>query len=122
MKQFLQKSYKSPILLILLVPLIALQAVATPTPTCPIVTERFQGLSDGTTVNNSTTGWYLSASNVAGTGYFAVKSNRFHAQELGGEGIWYSKVFSVSGYTDFQVAVKISSEGDMNSSEYVRVY
>ncbi|WP_143011644.1 hypothetical protein, partial [Chitinophaga filiformis] len=91
------------------------------TPECPIVTARFP-LSDGTTADNSATGWYLDASRVASTGYFAVKSNRLHAQELGGEGIWYSKVFSTTGFTDWQVAVKVSSEGDMNSSEYVKIY
>ncbi|MCF6407432.1 hypothetical protein L3C95_31350, partial [Chitinophaga filiformis] len=91
------------------------------TPECPIVTARFP-VSDGTTADNSATGWYLDASKVSGTGYFAVKSKRLHAQELGGEGIWYSKVFSTTGYTDWQVAVKVSSEGDMNSSEYVKIY
>jgi hypothetical protein len=91
-------------------------------PDCPIVAANFSGLSEGTTVNNSTTGWYLNAANVSSSAIFWVKSNRLHAQELGGEGIWYSKVFSVSGYTDFQIATKITSEGDMNSSEYVKVY
>ncbi|SEM31115.1 hypothetical protein SAMN04488505_10421 [Chitinophaga rupis] len=91
------------------------------TPECPIVTARFSA-ADGTTVDNSATGWYLDASKVASTGYFAVKSNRLHAQELGGEGIWYSKVFSTAGYAGWQVAVKVSSEGDMNSSEYVKIY
>ncbi|UPK67184.1 T9SS type A sorting domain-containing protein [Chitinophaga filiformis] len=91
------------------------------TPECPIVTARFPG-ADGTTADNSATGWYLDASRVSSSGYFAVKSKRLHAQELGGEGIWYSKVFSTAGYTDWQVAVKVSSEGDMNSSEYVRIY
>ncbi|HJT74780.1 MAG TPA: hypothetical protein VJ720_12190, partial [Chitinophaga sp.] len=91
------------------------------TPECPIITARFP-VADGTTADNSSTGWYLDASKIAGTGYFAVKSNRLHAQELGGEGIWYSKVFSTSGYTDWQFAVKISSEGDMNTSEYVKIY
>ncbi|HEY1201413.1 MAG TPA: hypothetical protein VGE79_10550, partial [Niastella sp.] len=91
------------------------------TPECPIVTGRFP-LANGTTSDASATGWYLNATNVASTGYFAVKSNRLHAQELGGEGIWYSQVFSTTGYSDFQVAVKVSSEGDMNSSEYVKIY
>lgn len=90
-------------------------------PDCPIVNARFP-LADGTTSDPSATGWYLNSSNVASTGYFAVKSNRLHAQELGGEGIWYSRVFSNPGYSEFQVAVKVSSEGDMNSSEYVRIY
>lgn len=91
------------------------------TPECPIVTSRFP-LADGAVTDASATGWYLNATNVASTGYFAVKSNRLHAQELGGEGIWYSRVFSTAGYSDFQVAVKVSSEGDMNSSEYVKIY
>jgi len=91
------------------------------TPECPIVTGRFSA-ANGTTVDNSATGWYLDASNVLSTGYFAVKSNRLHAQELGGEGIWYSRVFSTAGYSGWQVAVKVSSEGDMNSSEYVKIY
>ncbi|MCS3801267.1 T9SS type A sorting domain-containing protein [Niastella sp. OAS944] len=91
------------------------------TPECPIITGRFP-LANGTTSDASATGWYLNATNVASTGYFAVKSNRLHAQELGGEGIWYSQVFSTTGYSDFQVAVKVSSEGDMNSSEYVKIY
>ncbi|WP_343692886.1 T9SS type A sorting domain-containing protein [Chitinophaga sp.] len=91
------------------------------TPECPIISGTFSG-ANGTTVDNSSTGWYLDASKVLSTGYFAVKSNRLHAQELGGEGVWYSQVFSTAGYTDWQVAVKVTSEGDMNSSEYVKVY
>lgn len=90
-------------------------------PDCPIVTARFSGLPDGTTSNNSANGWYLDASQVTG-GYFAVKSNRLHAQELGGQGIWYSNVFSTAGYTGWQVAIKITAEGDMDSTEYVRLY
>ncbi|THU34172.1 T9SS type A sorting domain-containing protein [Niastella caeni] len=90
-------------------------------PDCPIVTGRITG-ADGTTSDPAATGWYLDATNVASSGYFAVKSNRLHAQELGGVGIWYSRVFSTAGYSEFQVAVKISSEGDMNSSEYVQIY
>ena len=91
------------------------------TPECPIVSGKFTG-ADGTTSDASATGWYLDASHVASTGIFAVKSKRLHAQELGGEGIWYSRVFSTSGYSDFQVAVKVTAEGDMNSSEYVKIY
>ncbi|OQP64306.1 hypothetical protein A3860_20245 [Niastella vici] len=91
------------------------------TPECPIISGKFNQ-PDGTTVDASATGWYLDASHVASTGYFAVKSNRLHAQELGGEGVWYSRVFSTAGYSDFQVAVKVTAEGDMNSSEYVKIY
>jgi len=91
------------------------------TPECPIISGKFP-LANGVIADASATGWYLDATNVSSTGYFAVKSNRLHAQELGGEGIWYSRVFSTAGYSDFQVAVKVSSEGDMNSSEYVKIY
>lgn len=122
MTKFLLKNYRSIVSFALLLLSLWLHAFASPTPSCPIVTERFQGLADGTTSNNSSTGWYLDASNVSASGYFAMKSNRFHAQEIGGEGRWYSKVFSVAGYTDIQVAVKITAEGDMNNSEYVKVY
>ncbi|WP_343667959.1 hypothetical protein, partial [Chitinophaga sp.] len=90
-------------------------------PECPIISGTFPG-ANGTTADNSATGWYLDASKVLSTGYFAVKSNRLTAQELGGEGVWYSKVFSTAGYTDWQVAVKVTSEGDMNSSEYVKIF
>jgi hypothetical protein len=112
--------YRTIIPLLLMTCLLSKQLIASPD--CPIVAANFSGLPEGTTVNNSTTGWFLNAGNVNAGAIFWVKSNRLHAQELGGEGVWYSKVFSVSGYTDFQIATKITSEGDMNSSEYVKVY
>jgi hypothetical protein len=121
MKVPLLKWYKRVIPLLLLFCLFGNRLSAF-SPDCPIVAANFSGLSDGTTVNNGTTGWFINSANVASGAIFWVKSNRFHAQELGGEGVWYSKVFSVAGYTDFQIATKITSEGDMNSSEYVKVY
>ena len=120
MNESLQKWYKRIVPLLLILCLLCKQLAATPD--CPIISGNFSGLSEGTTVNNSSTGWYLNATNVASGAIFWVKSSRFHAQELGGEGVWYSKVFSVAGYTDFQIATKITAEGDMNSSEYVKVY
>ena len=115
----MQKRVPKPFTLLLFFFLLSNYLSATPD--CPIVTGRFQ-LADGTTSDASATGWYLNATNVASSGIFSVKSNRLHAQELGGEGIWYSPVFSTAGYSEFQVAVKVSSEGDMNSSEYARIY
>ena len=115
----MQKRVPKPFTLLLFFFLLSNYLSATPD--CPIVTGRFQ-LADGTTSDASATGWYLNATNVASSGIFSVKSNRLHAQELGGEGIWYSRVFSTAGYSEFQVAVKVSSEGDMNSSEYARIY
>lgn len=115
----MQKRIPKPFTLLLL--LFLLSNYLTASPDCPIITGRFQ-LADGTTSDASANGWYLDATNVASTGYFSVKSNRLHAQELGGVGIWYSRVFSTAGYSEFQAAVKITSEGDMNSSEYVQIY
>ncbi|WP_143097824.1 T9SS type A sorting domain-containing protein [Chitinophaga sp. CF118] len=106
-----------PLLLLFLTWSIRLSA----TPDCPIITGTFPQ-ANGATVDASSTGWYLDATNVPGTGYFAVKSNRLTAQNLGGVGIWYSRVFSTAGYSNFQAAVKISSEGKQNSSEYVKIY
>lgn len=115
----MQKQVPKPFILLLFFFLLSNYLSATPE--CPIISGKFS-LPDGTTSDPSATGWYLDASHVASTGYFAVKSNRLHAQELGGEGVWYSRVFSTAGYSDFQVAVKVTAEGDMNSSEYVKIY
>ncbi|MBS1661545.1 MAG: T9SS type A sorting domain-containing protein, partial [Bacteroidetes bacterium] len=54
--------------------------------------------------------------------YFSIKSHRIKAQTLGGEGVWYSQIFSIAGYTGVQIDAKISNEGSKSSSEYVKVY
>ncbi|WP_282087470.1 T9SS type A sorting domain-containing protein [Aquimarina algiphila] len=113
---FLLKSY------ILSIGLLLLTIQMRASPDCPILNGDFHGLSSGTTSDSNATGWYLDASDLNNPLFFAVKSNRIHAEHLGGEGIWYSEVFSAEGYSDFQVSVKIHSEGDMNSSEYARMY
>ena len=92
------------------------------TPTCPIITQSFSGSANGATVDASSTGWYIDASKLTSPTYFAVMSNRFKAENIGAEGIWYSRVFSVAGYSSFQAAVKITAEGNQTSSEYVKVY
>ncbi|HWK04986.1 MAG TPA: hypothetical protein VNS58_15195, partial [Puia sp.] len=93
------------------------------TPACPIVAQSFNNTADvnGATSDTSSVGWYLDASKVPNAVYFAVKSHRLKAQTLGGEGVWYSKVFSIAGYTGIQVDAKISSEGTLSSAEYVKV-
>ncbi|HVU99604.1 MAG TPA: T9SS type A sorting domain-containing protein [Puia sp.] len=93
------------------------------TPACPIIAETFNTSYDvnGATSDPSSVGWYLDASKVPGAVYFSIKSHRIKAQTLGGEGVWYSQVFDISGYTGIQVDAKISSEGTLTSSEYVKV-
>lgn len=92
------------------------------TPACPIITQNFANSANGATVDNSATGWYIDASKLSNPVYFAVKSNRFKAENIGAEGIWYSRVFSTAGYSSFQVAIKITAEGTQTSAEYVKVY
>ena len=97
------------------------------TPACPIVAQNFNNTlnaaadANGSTSDTSSVGWYLNASQVPSAVYFAVKSHRIKAQTLGGVGVWYSRVFNISGYTGIQVDAKISSEGPLTSSEYMSV-
>jgi len=93
------------------------------TPACPIIAQNFNNAADvnGATSDPSSTGWYLDASHVTGAVYFAMKSHRIKAQTLNGEGVWYSQVFSIAGYTDVQIDAKVSNEGTKTSSEYVKV-
>lgn len=93
------------------------------TPACPIIAQSFNNAVDtnGAKADTSSVGWYLDASNVPNAVYFGVKSHRLKAQTLGGVGVWYSRVFNISGYTGIQVDAKISSEGTLSSSEYMKV-
>ncbi len=93
------------------------------TPACPIVAQNFNNAADvnGAKADTSAVGWYLNASAVPNATYFAIKSHRLKAETLGGEGIWYSRVFNISGYTGIQVDAKISSEGTLSSAEYMKV-
>ncbi|WP_188932655.1 T9SS type A sorting domain-containing protein [Puia dinghuensis] len=94
------------------------------TPACPIIAENFNQAADvnGATSDPSSVGWYLDRTNVPNAVYFAMKSHRIKAQTLGGEGVWYSQVFNISGYTGIQVDAKISSEGSFTSSEYAHLF
>lgn len=96
------------------------------TPACPIITNQFQA-ANGTTIDNSATGWSLDSSNLhtphPSGFFFAVTSNRFTATNLGGVGIINSKVFSIAGYMSPQASVKITAEGKQDSlTEYVEFY
>ncbi|MEM6831406.1 MAG: hypothetical protein AAF551_12900 [Bacteroidota bacterium] len=90
-------------------------------PDCPIFDGRFN-LPNGATEDPSPTGWFLDASQVPNAQYFAVRSNRLMAENLNGEGVWFSREISAQGYSDFQVLVKLVPEGPMNSDEYVKLF
>ena len=96
------------------------------------VYNNFSSYTNGTISDNNTNGWNLDRSqvpNVTSTygsnitpHYFAIYSHRVTAQQLGGQGIWYSQVMNVAGRPDFQIGIKITSEGNLNSDEYVKLY
>lgn len=94
------------------------------TPACPIIAQNFNNAADvnGATSDPDPTGWYLNATNVPNATYFAIKSHRIKAQTLKGEGVWYSNVFSIAGYTGVQIDAKVSNEGSKSSAEYVKIY
>jgi len=117
----LRKRYNTPIIPFLLL-LLFYGDVVRATPACPIITQSFQNSANGALSDPSATGWYLDATAVPNAVVFSAQSHRIKAQTLGGEGVWYSQVFSIAGYTDVQVDAKISSEGTFTSSEYVKVY
>ncbi len=116
MNVFLRRGYS----LVLLLALCNGRLLATPK--CPIVTQNFSSSANGATIDTTATGWYIDASALSSPTYFAVKSSRFTAENIGGVGVWYSRIFPVTGYASFQVAVKITAEGLQTSSEYVKIY
>ncbi|MDO6429445.1 T9SS type A sorting domain-containing protein [Flavitalea sp. BT771] len=118
----LRKRYNVLIIPLLLL-LLLYSDVVQATPACPIVSQTFQNSANGDISDPSATGWYLDRTNVTNAAaVFSVQSHRIKAQALGGEGVWYSQVFSIAGYTNIQVDAKVSSEGTFTSSEYVKVY
>jgi hypothetical protein len=92
----------------------------------------FSSYANGTIADNTTNGWTLDRSKISGVTstyvlnttpkFFAIHSKRITAQQLGAEGIWSSNVMSVSGKPNFQIGVKISTEGTFTSSDYVKLY
>jgi uncharacterized protein YjdB len=92
----------------------------------------FSTYANGTIADNNTNGWTLDRSKISGVRstyvlnttpkFFAIYSKRITAQQLGAEGIWMSKVMTVSGKPNFQIGVKISTEGTFTSSDYVKLY
>lgn len=92
----------------------------------------FSAYANETVADNSTNGWYLDRSNIPNLAtvygqnttphYFAVYSKRLIAQQLGGEGIWYSKVMDVSGKPNFQIGINMATEGTLTSNDYVKLF
>jgi len=89
--------------------------------------EDFQGLADGTTIDNGVTAWSRDVTNCDFTdgdnGYFEVRSNTLEGRDTDGEAIWYSQWIDISAYTDVKLSVDLSANGiAMGADDYVRAY
>lgn len=80
----------------------------------------FQGVANGAT---SGTNWYTDASNcnLASSDHFEVQNETFLANDIDGEGIWYTTSIDISAYQDVSISVELSESGSMESSDYVKV-
>lgn len=54
--------------------------------------------------------------------YFIVTNQLFEARDLAGECVWMSKVVDISGYTTVDASVELAEEGELDGTEYIRVY
>ena len=79
------------------------------TPPCQVLTQAFASIADGATSDPSATGWSLSPTTISGATYWGCLSHRIKAQQLGAEGVWTSKVMSISGYPNIQVGIKVTA-------------
>lgn len=87
-----------------------------------IFEEDFSSVPNGTT---SSSNWGSDASACTlsnGSDYFEVKSSRFEGRDMDGEGIWYTDVLDISSYTDVEIEVDLQEAGNMESSDYMKVY
>ena len=89
--------------------------------------ENFQGLADGTIVDNGATAWSRDVTacdfSDAGGGNFEVQSSSFEVTDTDGEGIWYSEWIDISSYSDVKVSVELAATGAfMGTDDYIRAY
>ena len=57
-----------------------------------------------------------------GQDYFEVRSNHMEGRDLDGEAVWISEAIDVSGYKDILLSVDMSHNGNLETSDYIRVY
>ncbi|NOZ60157.1 MAG: hypothetical protein GXO74_00600, partial [Calditrichaeota bacterium] len=64
----------------------------------------------------------VSACTFDGDDHFEVRSNQIEGNDLDGEAVWRSQGIDISGYGSVSVSVDLSEVGDLESSDYIRVY
>lgn len=89
--------------------------------------EDFQGLADGTIVDNGSTAWSRDVSSCdfgdAGGGYFEVRSNQFQGLDTDGEAVWFSEWIDISTYSNCEASVDLAANGlFMGADDYIRAY
>ncbi len=81
--------------------------------------------ADGTTQGSgSPPKWTVdvSACTFDGDDHFEVRSNQMEGNDLDGEAIWRSQGIDISGYANVSVTVDLSEVGDLEATDYIRVY
>ena len=85
-------------------------------------------LPSGTTEDNGITAWStdVSNANLGANGFFETRSTFgltfFQGSDIDGEAIWRSQVVDISGESAVQVSVEVAEFGNMEASDYLRLY
>jgi len=85
-------------------------------------------LPSGTTVDNGTTAWSrdISNANLNNGGFFESRSflglDYFQGSGINGEAVWTSENIDISDMSSVQVSIEVSEFGNMEVSDYIRVY
>ena len=77
---------------------------------------------DGTTSSSEWTATCNSCDIDGNPDHFEVRSNRWSARNLDGEGVWISRTIDISNYQDISASVDLSESGPMENSDYIRVF
>ncbi|MCB0805660.1 MAG: choice-of-anchor J domain-containing protein [Bacteroidales bacterium] len=54
--------------------------------------------------------------------WWEVRSNQMEGKELDAEAVWTSESIDISGFSDVEISLDISEEGNMNNNDYIRIY
>ncbi len=85
-------------------------------------------LPSGTTVDNGTTAWTrdISNANLGSNGVFETRSNfgssSFRGSRINGEAVWISQIIDISNESSVQISADIAEFGNMENSDYLRLY
>ena len=64
----------------------------------------------------------ITACTFDGDDNFEVRSNQMEGTDLDGEAVWRSQGIDISGYASVSISVDLSEVGDLEATDYIRVY